>query len=242
MKKTTTPISSLCLLALMATTLFHSCKKDDNSTTPAITDDETTEAITEAVTGSSGGLSIQAETMATTVPSSMASISCGSSKDTTIAQSSTTGATLSYTYSMSLYRSLTCTNGIPSMLSLGLSGKNTYATPRMSSSDSSEGQMVITQIQSSYSNYLLNGSYIRNGSQQSLVGQDRTLKTAITFTVSGITISKSSNKILSGTAAIQFTGSTSGAKASSRGGTLTFLGNNQASLILDNGTAATIQW
>ncbi|QES88096.1 hypothetical protein [Rhizosphaericola mali] len=226
-------------LTLSSALLVSSCKKSDNATdnSVAITDEETVAAITDATT--SGGLTDQVSMMGVIVVPSKASISCGESKDTTIATSGTR-TNVSYNYSLALSRTIKCTNYIPSTLTLTYIGANSYSSTKMSSSDSANGSLIVTQLQPTYSSYIFNGSYERKGTQQSNVNLQRAITSDIQFTITSLTVDKTTNTILSGVASVSFVGSTSGGSSSTRGATLTFNGNGQATLVLDNGNSYSI--
>lgn len=231
--------TKLLALTLLSTLIVSSCKKSDNgvdSSTP-VTDEETAAVITDATTN--GGLTDQVSMMGVIVVPSKSSISCGESKDTTIAKSGSR-TNVGYNYNLALSRTITCTNYIPSTLTLAYSGANSYFSTKMSSSDSANGSLIVTQLQPTYSSYIFNGSYERKGTQQSNVNLQRSITSDIQFTITSLTVDKTTNSILSGTASVSFVGSTSGGQSSTRGATLTFNGNGQAALVLDNGNSYSI--
>jgi hypothetical protein len=55
-------------------------------------------------------------------------------------------------------------------------------------------------------------------------------------------VDKTTLKIVSGSAAVKVTGSSSSGKSFSFAGTLTFLGSNKATLVLNSGASYAIQW
>ncbi|PZP39707.1 MAG: hypothetical protein DI598_19790 [Pseudopedobacter saltans] len=226
-------------LTLSGALLVSSCKKNDNAVdnSTAITDDETAAVITDATVN--GGLTDQVATMSVIVVPSKATISCGESKDTSVSKSGSR-TNVSYNYSLALSRTITCTNYAPSTLTLTYSGANSYSSAKMSSSDSAHGSLIVTQLQPTYSSYIFNGSYERKGTQQSDVYVQRSITSDVQFTITSLTVDKTTNTILSGTAAVSFVGSASGGQSSTRGATVTFNGNDQATLVLDNGNSYSI--
>jgi hypothetical protein len=219
---------------------MSSCKKDSTTTDTTLTDDEVAESVTESVSGGSGGLATQTET--STVIVSNTALSCGYSSDTTISGQSAGAAAVTYNYSLAFSRSLMCNFAIPSEFDFTFTGQSSYTTLRMSSDDNSTATFKVTGLEPSAANYVLNENYVRNGTQQSSVRLKRSFSSTITITATDITVEKATEKIISGTATVQFTGAVTGGASTTRGGTITFLGGSKATLVLDNGSTYSIQW
>lgn len=220
--------------------LMISCKKNDSADDNSISDDDIAEVVTQSVSANSGGLVQQTESSATLA--AQKHLTCGETRDTTITGTNISGAAIVYSFSQHLSRTLNCTESVPSMLTLTYKGKFVYATPRMSSNDSSYANTVITGLEPASSNIVLNQNYVRKGSQQSLIRLRRSFTSTITITSTNITVSKATRKIISGTANIQFEGKSSGGLTITRGGTIIFEGNQQAKLKLNNGIEYPLSW
>ena len=229
-------VAIIAVAAISTGVLFTACKKDNNDE-ETITDEEVAEAVTQSITPASGGLVVQTESVATM--SAYTHLTCGQTKDTTIAGQSQPGAAITYHYSFNFSRSLSCA---PAQWQFNYTGHVDYSGPRMSSDDNSTAQIIVTGLEPSSNNFILNSSYVRNGTQQSKVRLQRSFTSTLTITSSNITIDKSTRKIISGTATVEFVGTGSGGHTINRGATLTFLGNNKATLALKNGNTFTIQW
>ena len=233
-------ITSFLLAATMLLSIT-SCKKDNTtSTSTAPSDDEVAEAVTETASGSSGGLATQTETTAV-IASTDAQV-CGETGDTTITGQNLAGAAITYSYTLASNHQVICDNGIPSEFDFNFTGKSNYTALHMSSNDSSEAHFIVTGLQPSSTNYILNESYVRNGTQQSSVRLQRSISSTITLTSTNVTVDKTTQKIISGTATAQFAGAVTGGASVSRGATVTFLGGGKATLVLDNGGSYSIQW
>lgn len=233
----TRKVAAITTFALATGLLFTACKKDKDDD-GSISDDEVAEAVTQSVSASSGGLVVQTESSARMAGTS--SLTCGASSDTSIVGASSSGAAITYNYSLAFHRSLTCT---PSSLFLfTFTGSSAYSAPRMSSSDNSTAQFSVTGLESSATSYVFNSSYVRNGTQQSKVRLQRSFSSIITITSSDIKVDKTTQKIISGTATVSFEGTGSGGYTSSRSATLTFLGSSKATLTLKNGSSYSIAW
>lgn len=228
--------TTFVVLTVSTVLLFSSCKKDKEND-EQISEEEMAEAVTQSVVPASGGLVVQTESVATT--SAYTNLTCGQSKDTTIAGQSIPGAAVTYHYSFSFGRSLSC---VPAKWQFNYTGHVDYDAPRMSSDDNSTAQYTVTGLEPASNAWVLNSSYVRNGTQQSKIRLKRSFSSVITITSSNITVDKATRKVVSGTATVEFAGNGSGGYSVSRAATLTFLGNNKATLAFKNGSTFTIQW
>lgn len=227
------------LVILSTGLLFSSCKKD-SADDQSITNEDIAEAVSQSVSPASAGLVAQTDITADIAINRH--MACGASKDSVITGQSVSGAAIAWFYRHELNRTLTCNEGVPSVLNLSYKGKTTYTTLRMSSNDSAWATGTVTGLEPASNNLVLNQEYTRKGSQQSLVGRKRSFTSTITITSAAITVSKATRRIISGTASIQFEGKTSGGITVSRGGTIIFEGNQKATLKLNNGGEYALSW
>jgi hypothetical protein len=112
----------------------------------------------------------------------------------------------------------------------------------MSSDDKSTGTFTISDFGSASTSYTYNSSYTREGSQVSKVRYKRhfTSKTIITST--NIKVDKATKKILSGEATATISGGASTGESFSYSGTITFNGDQKATLKFQNGSSYSINW
>ena len=232
-------VAAITAFTLSTGLLFTSCKKD-NDDKDSISDEEVAEAVTQSVSASSGGMVVQTESTARM--SGTSTLTCGQTSDTTVVGQSAPGAIITYNYSLNFSRTLTCNGGIPVQFQFNFTGSSNYTALRMSSADNSTAQFTVTGLEPGSNNYIFNSSYVRNGTQQSKVRYQRSFSSTITITSSNITVDKATQKIISGTATVEFVGNGSGGYTVTRGGTLTFLGNSKATLALKNGSTFNIEW
>ena len=231
----------LLLPALGFTIMFSACKKD-SATTAAVTEDEAAEVMVQSIDPASGGLALQTTAATTITVTNSSSVKCGVAKDSTINGSGST-ATRSYTYNLNWHRLLTCGVGsIPSKLDFTFTGSSTYSGPRMSSNDNSTGAFTVTGLELSSSEYIVNQTYTRNGTQQSKVGKNRSFTSTVNVATTNVKISKAIQQITSGTGTIAVTGTASTGESFSFNGTITFLGGKKATIILSSGTTYNVQW
>jgi hypothetical protein len=246
-------LSGTLLLIASLAVIIPSCKKDSSGSTTSATVgvDDAADAVTQAVTPESAGMVSQTEAAVVVLnnsgsspvaPSSTVLTACGMTTDTVFAGSNASGAAITYSYSYSSSRVLSCNNDIPQQFAYEFAGKWSYDAPRISSDDSASAQLTITGLQTDVSQYTFNGAYVRNGSETSKIGNKLSFSSSITLNVTSLVIDKSTDEILSGSADVTISGATSGGESFSYSGTLTFLGNKQATLVLGSGNTYSITW
>ncbi|RYY53266.1 MAG: hypothetical protein EOO09_18605 [Chitinophagaceae bacterium] len=241
-KKSVLPVKSLSALAFLAITLFTSCKKESagESADNTISEEEVVDVMAQGLAGNSGGFTTQTTTAAGVA--ARTSLSCGQTSDTLITGHHISGAAVSYSYSIEITRSLTCVNMIPASFAFQYSGASSYDAPRIASDDATTAAFTIDGLQPSSTSFVFNQTYTRIGTQQSKIRQRRSFTSTLTFSSADITVSKETHKILSGSATAQLTGQVSTGREFSYGATITFHGNNSATLVLQNGRSFELTW
>jgi len=231
------------LLAITIITLASvtACKKDSNNSTSAtVTEADALELTSDAIVPTSGGMTIQANSSVSIYASASTKLSCGISKDTTITGASVSGAVPSYSYSLSWNYKLNCDTN-PQQFTFNFTGSSSYSGLLMTSNDSSTGTFLVSTTPAA-TNYTVNTSYERKGTQTSKVGKQKGFTSDLKITSSNVLISKATNEIVSGTGTVSITGTTTGGKSFSFGGSITFKGNKQAAVVLNSGVSYPIQW
>jgi hypothetical protein len=231
------PFAGVLLLAGTAT----SCSDDDNNSTNTVTEADAVDAITASVSAQSNGvakMALDAGTAATEeeVYTNTPAINCGQLY-TEAYNAEESGANYAYDYAGSRSYELACsTSGIPQSFSYAYEMDGTYDTQRMYSSDNATADVSITGLSTSSADAVLNGLYIRTGHQESKVHQMRQFDSVITLNINTLTVNKSSQLITGGTAAVTITGAGSGGNSFSYSGSITFNGNQTATLVLNGNT------
>ena len=226
---------------LITAVSFSACKKDSTTAaTTTVTEADAADAVTEAVTPASAGMVTQSATAVVIVNDN--SLACGTATDSTISGQNISGAAVTYNYLLAWNSLMTCTDNIPSSYTFNFTGKSNYDAPRISSADSTQASFSITGIEPGTTQYVFNASYIRNGSEVSKVREQRSFSSKITITSSNLTLDKTTGAILSGTATATISGAASGGANFSFSGTITFLGNQAATLVFASGTPYDISW
>ncbi len=218
-----------------------SCKKDASSSVSAtVTEADAAELTTDAVSPATGGLVVQVNSSVSIYKT--VALSCGVQKDSSLTKSSLSGATPSYNYSLKWTYLLTCNGLIPNQLAFNFTGSSSYDGLRMSSTDNSTGGFTLTGLPATSSQYVFNASYARSGSQTSKIGNQKTFSSSLQIQSANLTVDKTSQQIVSGTATVSISGTSSSGNSFNFNGTITFLGGNKATLLLTSGTSYTIQW
>jgi hypothetical protein len=231
---------------LVAMIGFSACHKDNgnNATGPnaTVTEADAAELTSDAVTPATGGFDAQAKVSVSIYITASAKFTCGEKKDTTISYSSPTDFIPNYSYVLTWNYQLDCNSGIPSQFAFSFSGASKYNGVLMSSSDNSSGSFAISDPGATSSTYTFGSTYERSGKQTSKVGYQKTFSSDLKMSSTNIQISKSTEEIVSGTASITITGTASNGNSFSFSGTITFLGNKKATLVLNSGTTYNIAW
>ncbi len=231
-------ISTFTTVAIVCVLMASSCNKNSDSTSPAsttVSTDDAAEAITDAVTPASGGMVSQVDNSVAITANYQ--LPCGQNFDSSITATNPSSSVITYSFNLAWGWLLKCS---PAEFDFSFKGSSKYDAPKMSSNDSSIGSMTITGLESS--SYIINTSYLRNGSQQSKVLNKNSFTSNITITSEDITVDKVSKEITSGTASVSISGASTSGKSFNYSGTITFTGSRAATLILGNGNTYSISW
>ncbi|MDB5005795.1 MAG: hypothetical protein JWP45_188 [Mucilaginibacter sp.] len=221
---------------------LSSCKKASTVTTASstITEADAAELTTDAVSPSNGGMVTQLNSSVTIYKK--VALQCGVKKDSSIVYISTAGDSPSYSYALNWNYVLSCNGTSPSLLTFNFTGKANYDGPRMSANDNSTGGFILTGFGASSTQYLLSTNYARSGTYTSKIGKQYTFTSNLAVTSTNVAVDKTSQEIVSGTATVTLTATSTSGKSFAFNGTLTFLGGKKATLVLNSGATYTIQW
>lgn len=228
------------VVLLMAVTIV-SCQDDNKDDTSAVTEAEAVDAIGASVTAESNGvakMSADASTAATDkfVYTNNPSIACGQLY-TESHNAVGSGLTYSYNYTGTHSYELTCSAaGLPDSFAYSYDMDGTYDTTRLSSDDNATASVAVTGLGNDNPVAVINGSYVRNGSEVSKVHLMRSFTSLITINLANVSINKTSQQITGGTASVNITGAGSGGATFSYNGAITFNGNQTATLVVNGNT------
>lgn len=223
-------VSTMALVAMFGmSTVLVSCDKD-NETPVEITEEDAYDVIEGSLVESSYGLSQTVEEASTTaedlaVYTTDADIECGQLYTNTY---SANGANFNYSEERS-YK-LICNNAEePSSFEFDNTASGTYDVLRMSSDDNFTTELTVTGLEPSSDNAIVNGSYVRNGTQQSKVRYNRSFTSTVNYSLNNLQLNKSQHKIEGGTAVLNITLTADGV-TKTYNANLTFNGDNTATL------------
>lgn len=239
-------------LLCMSIILVTSCNKDDdtNSSENSISEEEAAEVIAMAVSPETSGLVEQTNEALIILEGSSSDYSrntsdfdyvCGENYATSFTRNFENG-TYSYNAEYIWNWVVNCDGENPTDFNFNLNGENSYTSPRMSSNDSNEASLSISALDETESEYVINQTYSRSGSQESFVRNQNNFTSTLSFTTSNLKILKANHNVTSGTMTVVFSGQVSNGNTYEYSGELVFNGNQTATLTLGSGNTYTIAW
>jgi len=222
--------------ALVMVLAVGACKKgDNNSDTQAISTDDAASIMATSVASNSGGMAgASVDITANAQIAFNANPGCGGTKTYSFTRQSPAGASVTYSYSFNYTYTLNCVNNVPDNMSSSVIGNGSFDGPGMSTTDSGSATFNIAGLAQSSTAYTINGEYKRTGSFAQKTGNMNHGNRTIDITATNVMVTKSSGIIASGKASFSLTGTSSNGSFNFTG-TITFIGNNQANLVV-NGT------
>lgn len=235
MRNKTTFMSAVMMIMLT----ISSCKKDEQENEEAVSEQESAEVISKSMDSDNSGLVEQIEESVEMANLILQNPVCALQYDSTIVKSySSAKRSLSYTFNWGYQ--VNCTNNIPSNVTLNYASDGSYTSIRMDGNDEATGAIVLTQLLSSQSSYMADIDYERIGNQTSKIGNESSFSSTLTITGSGIEVDKTSYEVLGGSASFAISGSSDNGNVYSFSGSISFLGNGQATVSFSNGSQYTI--
>lgn len=246
----------LSLIALLMLGAF-SCTKDNSaSTSTTVTTDQAADIAASSLAENSNGfasvtddVAVNAQGIASvnsglTVNSTQATASVHQACGTTVTDSVTRNVTadsVTINYFFKYAHTLNCNvNNLPDNVIDTLTYNGSFDGPRLSSTNTGSGKAKIAGLTPTATNFVINGEFKRDGSFQSKVGNKVSGNSHIDIVGTNITLSKMDRKIISGTATITITGTGPKGNSFSYSGTITFNGDNTATLKITGGASYTI--
>lgn len=230
------------MLALAASLLLllavDGCKKNDDAVDPSstvnLTEDDAADAFASALAGGQAtcGFTTQIEEAATVAAGTVipkAAASASALFDTTITRQRS--GTYSYNYVFRYSYGLAAAT----RFSFSYTMKGTYETPRMSSSDSTGVSLEVTNLLAGQT-FTIAALYNRFGSQTSKVRNKVSFRSTIIVSITNLLVDKTTKRITGGNATVSINGQTSSGRVYAFVGTVTFLGAQQATLVISGRT------
>ncbi|HSQ76131.1 MAG TPA: hypothetical protein VLT13_11270 [Bacteroidota bacterium] len=225
-------------LLVFASVLLFGCKKEDSITDPLasanVSTDDAADALASALGDGSAtsGLTTQLEELASVAGGgALGKVDASASvlMDTVLTRSRT--GTYSFNYTFRYSYGLVSAN----QFSFAYSMKGVYDTPKMSSDDSASAALQVSNLLSCQT-YSVTGLYNRYGTQASKLRNKLTFRSTITAAITDLQIDKNTKRVTSGTATMTMYGQSSAGNAFSFTATVTFLGNQQGTLVINGKT------
>ncbi|MCC8425056.1 hypothetical protein [Mucilaginibacter sp. UR6-11] len=224
-----------------------SCKKSANNPTASVTTDEAMDMAVGAISANSFGFASVADNISANAQNvnsvngggqavnSTGTASVHQACGTTVADSlnfNGSNSAVTFTAFYKYMRTLNCNaNNQPDNLINSITFHGSFDGPRLSSTDSGTSTVTIGGLSSSATNFVINGTYTRNGAFNSKVGSKASGNSTVVITASNVTLSKPGRAVVSGSAVITVSG-TAPSGAFNFTGNLVFNGNNQATLTI----------
>lgn len=214
---------------------------DDNDNSPAVANDEAADMIATSVASGSAGLTtvIDDATVTTEANGGARTSACGYAETKDLSKSSPSGASITYLYNYHYDYALSCTNALPTAMSVNLNYKGSLDAPRLFTENEGEGTLSVKTLDATYTYFTINGTYDRTGSFESKVRNQSTSTSTITITMSDVTVDKTTKAITGGSASVTIEGTVTGKGSFNYSGSIVFKGNRQSELTV-NGTKYSI--
>lgn len=233
--KTTKLFLAACLLCVAA-----ACNDDDDSTS-AMTSEEAADIVGSSLAVNSSGFTAVVNTSVEGADAALAAsdggrtAACGYTNELTFSASNLPGAIITYSYDYSYSYILTCGNDVPQSLAVNTSYDGQFDAPRLASQHAGTSDLTITALDENATSYIINGDYNRNGAFQSKIRNKNSSNSTVDFSVDDLTVDKTNQKILSGSASVTITGSVTGKGSFTYTATVVFEGDGTATVTI-NGT------
>jgi len=234
---------SIVLLVLLGAV---SCKKD-NSASTSVTTDQAADLAAGSLASDSFGLTtvsdavaVNAQTLSSTGGQSVNSLgassvhqACGTTLTDSITNSGSDGPR-TFSYTVKFVRTLNCNvDQHPDNLANNVAFHGNFDGPNLTTTGAGTAVFTIAGLTQQATNFVINGEYKRTGSFQSKVGNKTSGQSDIDIVATNITLAKPSRKIVSGSATISITGSTTKNGSYSYTGNIVFNGDGTATLTIN---------
>ena len=258
MKKLITPFSrskSAVLLVLVAAGIsmtVPACKKDDKVTVNAVSEEEVSKVVTDAITSPQGGLMLQTNSAVEIAAgydqrkgAKVTTEVCGKEFETNVGYAdSTSNSNLSFDFMLYFTYKLTCTaSQEPQKLTFGAAGHSKLESPSFGFSDTSVANFSISGLEADSALLVFNQNFSRTGKVRFGTGDSaRSFISNLSYIAADVKVSKETGKIVSGTAAVVISGASLTGKTFKYAGTITYQGNNKATFAIKGGGTFQLNW
>ena len=221
---------------LVAMASFSGCKEEQVTPEAAITEEEAVELVESSMAKQSGGTASDVADMgetASAIPNTNAP--CGFTSDSTITRNFSYNQA-SANYVITVTWGVTCQGTpvpLPQSANFGLDAIGSYTTALMNGNDTSDCNFILTDLYTG-NFYTLNGTANRKGKSTAKVRNQNTFNSTINFDFHNVSFLKVAPYTLSsGSADFTITATKAGASTVTFTGTITYTGNQSATVTLN---------
>ncbi|WP_343692820.1 hypothetical protein [Chitinophaga sp.] len=258
MKRISNPLlrskSAILLLCVAAgiSVITPGCKKDDKAdanSDQAVSQTDVATVVSTAVTN--GGVASQTEKAATTASlflstsnNAKATTACGYKGEGNFNYATDANVANAFSINYTYNYLLTCAADQKSYQSFTFTfdGKTTMSTAKLSMADTSSATYTVTGLADTSKTLVFNQEFNHKGNVISKDGSTASFYSVIKYKSANVTVDKATLTILSGTATVSITGTTSTGKTFSYDGTITYKGNKKATFAINGGSSFDLNW
>jgi hypothetical protein len=232
-------ITKLFLLSCLIC-IAGACNDDDDDDSSSMTSEEAADVVASSLAINSSGLatavdaSVAAADAAVEASTGGRTAACGYSDQESFTATSTPGAIITYAYNYTYSYLLTCGVDVPQSLSVTSSYTGEFDAPRLASQHTGASDFTVTALDESTSSYIINGGYNRAGAFQSKIRNKNSSTSTVNFIVDALTVDKTNQKILSGSASVAITGSVTGKGSFTYTASVVFEGDGNATVTINS--------
>ena len=205
----------LLFVTLLTGALIMSCTKEEEKEAEIFATEEIADEIAAALGSSNSGISdeiVEIAQLSDDYISDLKSTLTDTvfSVDTSFTRTNPSGSVVTYNYTFQMEYGYIFENGKLNRFYYNGNASGSLDAPRIGSSDSRISDWILTGLEVSSSNYLLNGTTTRTGVSQSKVRYKSNISSDSEITLTNVNINKSTLEIVEGTLEWNYTGTVNG--------------------------------
>ncbi len=228
------------MFCLAASILFFSCETEEDGLAIEFTEADAAETIEIALSESEGGFATEVTTLSQEVKTNYDTISINCNYlNADSAVSSYNGPRRTFNFVLSSLSQVSCNNlNVPTGVEFSMIRNGSYTGPRLSHQGSGTSSLTLSNLNPlSGSDYSISGQHTYTGSQTlTTLAQARTLDTQMTFTITDISVDKTTLLITGGQASFTLVAVNGAGETLAFQGSITFLGSGQADVTINGET------
>ena len=233
------------LLLGLTAAFFISCDREENNFGDAaqVTEQEALEMVQTSLMSDAYGMGIQTDdaTALDEGETSKTMYECGVLNSRSMERNSPSNAAITFTHTFDYLFTLLCEENQAKAFAIEFQGNGTYSSPRLESDDTITYEAILGNIVEPGSPYVYDSSFTREGTQTTrIAGRTKNFDSTLSIESNAVTIDKTTRKILGGSSTFSLTGTLSTGEPFSYSGTISFLGNGAATIVI-NGNSYNVQ-